>query len=65
MHFLIKCIVVALDEVEVHIHVLSDRTQRAAIQIQNGRFNLVRLGIKQNRVLMSFLGTHPWHTDTF
>ena len=48
-HFLLKYLVVALDEVEVETqvssHLLSVRTQKAPVQIQNGHYHLVRLGI--------------------
>ena len=69
MRFLIKCIVIALYEVEVQLKVCSRlssaKTLKNPILIQNGRCHLVRLGVKQNRVLTAFSSTNPWCTDTF
>ena len=58
MHFLIKCLVVAVDEVEVKtwvlLHLLSAITQKAPKQIQNDRCYAVRLGVKQNSVVTAW-----------
>ena len=48
-----------------HTLILSARIQKGPLEIQNIRCHLFRLGIKQNWMLMAFLSTNPWCTDTF